>query len=212
VKRAKIVISFLITLALIAMFGCSNTTPQNKLTESEKATMVSEAVTDSYSTLSTASKDYTYTITASETGSTTISDGEGGTLTATLGTDTSGLTNSAYYDDVKSATFIYQFSYTNFHLTATDSDGNEIPVVLNGSVTLGMVVDSDTTTGTQTIIIVFYGNIDGTVDTETFSGYSVDIKYTYTVTSTSTSGKIEGTVNGETINQTYTVQVSAPTP
>ncbi len=204
---------FILTiLTLVVIFGCPTTTSDNHPTksESEKAAIVSKAVTESYGTLSTTSKAYEYTISTTATGTTTISDGAGGTLTAQQDTDASGLSGSDYYEDIKNATFVYHLSYDNFHLTVRDSDDNEVQVVLNGSIACALLVSTDTTTEDTTITIVFYGKISGTVDNENFSDYSIDIKYTSTTSGNTASGKIEGTVNGESINETYTVNVSVP--
>ncbi len=88
-------------------------------------------------------------------------------------------------------------TYTNVSVTVQDDDGNNVTVVLNGSMNFGYKVVGTSYT------YVFYGTVSGTVDGESFD-FTIDLKTTMTFDGTTYTFTVTGTAGGETVNETYT--------
>ncbi len=223
-KKIKMGLLILLSIALITTFGCnllgnnsendseneSNSNTTQQLSDQEKAETVSKAVTESSENVLssnqglTLSKDFTYTVSSSGD-TTTVTDNEGGTLTATRKAEPGNLfSNSQFESEIETATnpMVLSFTYSNFHLAVKDDEENEVDVVLNGTMSMCMVMTSSGETLTS-VSIIFYGNVSGRVGEEEFSNYAVDIEYKVVHGDNGESSfTIKGTANGEEVNIT----------
>ena len=96
-------------------------------------------------------------------------------------------------------------TYNNFHVTVQNSDGNNVVVILDGSVTWGFTFTLDSQTGDFNYKMIFYGSTSGTIDGESFKSFTIDLKYTATYNNTDKtfSGSIVGTVDNQSVNTTF---------
>jgi len=94
-------------------------------------------------------------------------------------------------------TTLFTLSYSNLNITVQDDNGNNITVVLNGSIAYGYNVAPDPD---NSITMVMFGTISGSVDGESFS-LIMDLKTS--ISSDMSTFTITGTINGVTINETY---------
>ncbi|MCK5672202.1 MAG: hypothetical protein KAH95_02440 [Spirochaetales bacterium] len=88
-------------------------------------------------------------------------------------------------------------SYTNLTVAVQDDDGNNITVVLNGSINYGFYLAAD-----SSMTMIIFGTITGSVDGESFN-FAMDLKTSYS--DADKTYTITGTAGGVTINESYTV-------
>lgn len=164
----------------MAVFFAGCPSSPSSLTDEEKAVLVNKAITGAGTTSSSASPARGIT---------------GGTLSASIGT-AADMTGSAFAGEVKNTDWIvFVITYANVSVTVQDDNGDNVTVILNGSMKYAYNVSSST--------YIFYGTVSGTVDGESYS-FDMDLKTVMTVSGSTYTFTITGTAGGETVNETYT--------
>ena len=197
-KLANImVVAFFMLILSLAFYGCQ-IFGVSKYSEEEKAELVGEAVAGGGTVANSSNK-----------APVTVNTDTGGTITYDDSVNSSVLQGSDYYSDIGSwgaGTLYFSLTYSKLQETVKDLKGNNVTVVLNGTLYWASNVTIDDQTGDLSGKMIFYGTTSGTVDGEAFEDYTIDIKFEYTYSSGSHSfeGSITGTVNGKTIKNTVT--------
>ena len=125
----------------------------------------------------------------------------GGSASYTLG-DESDFVGSDFYSEIGTWTsgtqIFYKLIFDNLQITVKDNSGNNVTVVLNGSMNyLYNMVDANS------MNIIIFGAFSTTVDGESLSNYTMDMKITVSIDGETYTYTIAGTAGGVTINESY---------